>query len=96
MRRSSRRPRLTRCQIGLVEHALRQLTGLPRPGWDSIPIELKPFFENYMEREVWAGALDLSTLQDAAVRLLRDAISRTGLFAEDERAMTSAGFQSQP
>ena len=83
--------KFTSLQIELVEHALRQLAGLPRTGRDSIPIELRPFFENYMEREVWAGVLDLSTLRTAALLLLRDAITRSGIFAEDRRAAFSAG-----
>ena len=81
----------TSLQMQLVEQALRQLVGCPRTGWDSIPIELRPFFETYMGREVWAGVLDLSTLRTAALLLLRDAITRSGFFAEDRRAASSAG-----
>ena len=91
MRQSVRRRGFTPSQIELVEHALRQLAKLPRDGWDSIPIELRPFFENYMEREVWAGVIDLSTLRTAALLLLRDAITRTGVFAQEEKAKFSAG-----
>jgi hypothetical protein len=93
MRQSSRRRSFTPSQIELVEHALRQLTKLPRAGWDSIPIQLKPFFETYMEREVWAGLPDLSTLRAAALMLLRDAITGTGVFAVEERPTCAAGAQ---
>ena len=94
MRKSFRQRTFTPSQIGLVEHALRQIARLPRSGWDSIPIELRPFFENYMEREVWAGGLDLSTLRNAALLLLRDAITRSGVFAEDAGVVLSVGGQS--
>lgn len=94
MRQSIGQTSFTLTQIELVEHSLRQLLRLPRSGWDTIPIELRPFFEHYMEREVWAGALDLSTLPSAALLLLRDAITRTGIFAEDERPKSLAGRQS--
>ena len=95
MRQAFRRTSFTSTQIELVEHALRQLLKLPRSGWDTIPIELRPFFEHYMEHEIWAGALDLSTIRSAALLLLRDAIARSGIFAEDERLKSLAGGQSQ-
>jgi hypothetical protein len=95
MHKSIRRRSFTPIQIELVEHALRQITRLPRSGWDSIPIELRPYFENYMEREVWAGGLDLSTLRNAALLLLRDAITRTGIFADEQRTILSVESRSR-
>ena len=95
MRQSFRRTSFTPGQIELVEHALKQLIKLPKSGWDEIPIELRPFFENYMEREVWAATLDMSTLRTAALMLLRDAIARTGIFAENQREKSRAGGQGQ-
>ena len=75
---------MTQRQIELVEHALRQVTRISRPGWGAIPVDLHPFFEKYMCRDVWTGESDLLTLREAALMIVRDAITRSGEFAGDE------------
>ena len=71
-------------QIELVEHALRQVTGISQSGWHDIPEYLHPFFERHMKSDVWTSRPDLLTLSEAALMILRDAITRTGDFADDE------------
>jgi len=70
--------------IELVEHALRQVTGISRSGWQDIPEYLHPFFARYMNNDVWTDKSDLLTLSEAALMILRDAITRTGEFADAE------------
>jgi hypothetical protein len=74
----------TQTQIDLVEHALRQLTRLSRSTWSGIPRHLHHGFERYMNKDVWTGEPDPLTLSEAALLILRDAITRTGEFADDE------------
>jgi hypothetical protein len=74
----------TPSQIDLLEHALRQITGISRSGWHDIPPYLHPSFERYMSRDVWTGEPDPLTLKEAALMIVRDAISRTGEFSDDE------------
>lgn len=72
---------LSPAQIELLETALRQLTKIPRSGWETIPEAQRRYFAQYMEKEVWAGGVDLMTVRDAALRLIRDAVARTGAFS---------------
>jgi hypothetical protein len=71
-------------KIELLEHALRQLTGISRSGWHDIPQHLHPAFAKYMSKDVWTGESDPLTLSEAALMIVRDAITRTGEFADDE------------
>jgi hypothetical protein len=75
-------PVMTRTQIDLVECALRVLTRVLPLSWDEIPVELHHCFEEYMEKDVWTGEADLQTFREAAVIILRNAITHTGEFAE--------------
>jgi hypothetical protein len=74
----------TQSQIELLEIALRQVTGISHTAWGDIPRHLHPAFEKYMGRDAWAGGPDLFTLSEAALMLVRDAIMRTGDFADLE------------
>jgi hypothetical protein len=74
----------TTCKIELLEHALRQLTGISRSGWHDIPQHLHPAFAKYMDKDVWTGESDPLTLSEAALMIVRDAITRTGEFADDD------------
>jgi hypothetical protein len=74
---------MTPYQVELVECALRQLIRLSRSEWCCIPVELQPSFSRYMSRDVWTGEPDLLTLQDAALLILRDAITRSGEFSSE-------------
>jgi hypothetical protein len=74
----------TQSKSELLEIALRQVTGISHTTWHDIPRHLHPSFEKYMDREVWTGGPDLFTLSEAALMLVRDAIMRTGDFAECE------------
>lgn len=74
----------TPSQVELVEYALRQLTGVSQSGWHDIPQNLHPAFARYMNRDVWTGESDPLTLSEAALLIVRDAITRTGEFADDE------------
>jgi hypothetical protein len=68
-------------QTELVETALHQLAKMDPCGWHEVPELQRPFFAEYMDREVWTGGVDLFTLRDAALMLIRDAIARKGAFA---------------
>ena len=72
-------------QIVLVEHALREITKISPAGWSSIPIHLQAPFTKYMSKDAWTGQPDPATLPDAALMIVRDAISRRGEFATDSR-----------
>jgi hypothetical protein len=74
----------TQGQIELLEHALRQLTGISRSGWHDIPQHLHPAFAKYMSKDVWTGESDPLSLSEAALMIVRDAITRSGEFADDE------------
>jgi hypothetical protein len=74
----------TQGKIELLEHALRQLTGISRSGWPDIPQRLHPAFARYMSKDVWTGEFDPQTLSEASLMIVRDAIMRTGEFADDE------------
>ena len=71
-------------RIELLEHALRQLTGISRSGWHDIPQHLHPAFAKYMSKDVWTGESDPLTLSEASLMIVRDAITRTGVFADDD------------
>jgi len=73
---------MTPHQISLIEHALRQVSRIDQTGWESIPPGLHPSFAKYMCRDVWTGQSDLLTLREAALMIVRDAITRTGEFAD--------------
>jgi hypothetical protein len=75
---------MTPHQISLLEHALRQVSKIEQSGWDAIPMDLHPSFARYMHRDVWTGMCDLLTLREAALMIVRDAITRTGEFAGEE------------
>ena len=72
-------------QIVLVEHALREITKISPAGWCAIPMELQAPFTKYMSKDAWTGQPDPATLADAALMIVRDAISRRGEFATDSR-----------
>ncbi len=75
---------MTQHQISLVEHALRQISKIEQAGWDGIPIDLHASFARYMCRDVWTGHSDLLTLREAALMIVRDAITHTGEFGDEE------------
>jgi hypothetical protein len=75
---------MTHHQISLVEHALRHLSRIEQADWEEIPLELHPSFAKYMCRDAWTGRSDLLTLREAALMILRDAITRTGEFQVEE------------
>ena len=75
---------IAKSKIELLERALRQLTGISRSGWHDIPQHLHPAFGKYMSRDVWTGESDPLTLSVASLMIVRDAIARTGEFADDE------------
>jgi hypothetical protein len=73
---------MTRTQVELVEHALRYLTGIQHDdGWGTITVDLRRIFEKYMRRDCWTGESDLFTLREAALLVVRDAITQSGEFA---------------
>ena len=75
---------MTEHQIALVEHALRQISKIEQSGWDGIPGDLHSSFAKYMCRDVWTGECDLLSLREAALLIIRDAITRTGEFSDEE------------
>ena len=82
MLQSVHSPAMTPTQIQLVEQALRLVAKISPPDWADIPIHLQPCFARYMDREVWVGGPDLLSLSEAALLILRDAITRSGEFTE--------------
>jgi hypothetical protein len=74
---------MTHHQIELVEQALRLLAKISPSDWDEIPRDLRSSFARYMDMDVWTGQSDLFTLRNAALMIVRDAITRTGDFADD-------------
>src|SRR5215467_2484707 len=74
-------------EIELVECALRQVTKMQRSGWDTIPAGLHGYFEEYMSKDVWTGECDPLTLPNAALLIVRDAITRTGTFGDRVRKL---------
>jgi hypothetical protein len=76
-------PTMTSSQTELVETALHQLAKMDPCTWDEIPESQKTYFIQYMDKDVWTGEVDLFTLRDAALLLIRDAIARTGAFAAE-------------
>ena len=75
---------MSRHQISLVEHALRQVSRIEQTSWDAIPMDLHPSFAKYMCRDVWTGQSDLLSLREAVLMIVRDAIMRTGEFGNEE------------
>jgi hypothetical protein len=74
----------TQGQVELLEQALRQVTRISRSSWPDIPRYLHPSFAKYMGKDAWTGESDPLTLSEAALKIVRDAIMRTGEFADDE------------
>jgi|HubBroStandDraft_6_1064221.scaffolds.fasta_scaffold1152008_1 hypothetical protein len=74
----------TQKQVELVEHALRQLTGISRSAWPEVPQYLHPAFARYMSKDAWTGEPDALTLSEAALLIVRDAIMGIGEFGDDE------------
>jgi hypothetical protein len=83
MLRSTYPRNMTPNQVALIEYALRLLAKMSPIGWEGIPVELHQSFSRYMSRDVWTGEPQPLTLRDAALMVLRDAITRTGEFATD-------------
>jgi hypothetical protein len=75
---------MTQRQIELLEDALRVLAKFSQNGWEGVPAQLQPSFARYMSRDCWTGQCDLFDLRQAALMIIRDAIARTGQFADDE------------
>ena len=75
---------MTQQQISLVEHALRQVSKINPVGWEAIPVDLRASFVRYMCRDVWTSQSDLLSLRKAALMIIRDAITRTGEFGNEE------------
>jgi hypothetical protein len=75
---------LSQHQLSLLDHALRELSRIEPVGWGEIPMDLHISFANYMEREPWTGLPDLTTLREAALMIIRDAITHAGEFADDD------------
>ena len=84
---------MTEHQIALVEHALRQICKIEQSGWDDIPVDLHSSFAKYMCRDVWTGECDLLTLREAALMIIRDAITRRGEFSDEE--LLCGGLQAE-
>ena len=74
---------MTQHQVLLVEHALRQVSKIDQSGWEGIPADLHASFGRYMCRDVWTGQSDVLTLRNAALLILRDAITRSGEFRNE-------------
>jgi hypothetical protein len=74
---------MTQHQILLLEHALRQVSKIDQPGWAAIPTQLHPCFAKYMCRDAWTGLSDVLALREAALLIIRDAITRTGEFCDE-------------
>jgi hypothetical protein len=75
---------MTPHQVSLVEYALRQMCRIEDSLWDEIPLDLQASFIRYMGRDVWTGQPDLLSLQESAMLIVRDAITRTGEFGDEE------------
>lgn len=75
---------MTQQQISLVEHALRQVSKINPVGWEAIPVDLRASLVKYMCRDVWTSQSDLLSLRKAALMIIRDAITRTGEFGNEE------------
>lgn len=73
---------MTQVQRDMVECALRILTRASPLPWHDLSHELRRCLEKYMERDVWTGECDLTGIREAALRILRDAITHTGEFAQ--------------
>jgi hypothetical protein len=75
---------MTQRQISLVEYALRQVSRIEESDWDKIPLALHPSFAKYMCRDIWTDQSDPLTLREAALMVIRDAITHTGEFGNEE------------
>jgi hypothetical protein len=74
----------TPSQTELLEHALRLVTGIGPLTWQEIPSHLHHSFAKHMDKDLWTSEVDLLSLSEAAMMILRDAIARTGEFASVE------------
>jgi hypothetical protein len=70
-------------QLALLERALLVLSKIDEGGWNEMPLDLRISFAKYMDFEVWTHLPDLLTLREAALKIVRDAIARTGEFKLD-------------
>lgn len=75
--------RMSRHQLSLLDQALHQLSKIDPTGWDEIPVDQQLSFSRYMEVDAWTGRPDLLTLREAALMIIRDAISRNGEFSDE-------------
>lgn len=83
--------RMSKHQLSLLSQALHQLSKMDPTGWDEIPVDLQLSFAKYMEVDAWTGRPDLLTLREAALMIIRDAISRTGEFSDEAPVIARAG-----
>jgi len=67
-------------QLVLLERSLLILSKLDECGWNEMPLDLRISFAKYMDAEVWTHLPDCLTLREAALKIVRDAIARTGEF----------------
>ena len=82
--------RTSKHQFALLDQALHQLAKIDPPSWEDIPIDVQTSFARYMGVDAWTGRPDLQTLRDAALMIIRDAISRTGEFSDEIPASAGA------
>ena len=68
---SGQRTRAT-SKIELLEHALRQLTGISRSGWHDI-LASSACVRKIRDKDVWTGESDPLTLSEATLMIVRDA-----------------------
>lgn len=83
--------RMSKHQLSLLNQALRQLSRMDPTGWDEIPADLQLSFAKYMDVDAWTGRPDLLTLRQAALMIVRDAISRSGEFSDEAPVIARAG-----
>jgi hypothetical protein len=81
-------------QLALLERALLVLTKLDEGSWSEMPLDLRISFARYMDPEVWTHLPDLLTLREAALKIVRDAIARTGEF--DAKAVGEPSDDAAP
>ncbi len=82
--------RTSKHQFSLLDQALHQLSRIDPPCWDDMPTDLQTSFARYMGVDAWTGRPDLLTLREAALMIIRDAISRTGEFSDEIPASAGA------
>ena len=75
--------RMSKHQLSLLNQALHQLSKIDPTPWDEIPVDLQLSFAKYMGVDAWTGRPDSLTLREAALMIIRDAISRCGEFSDE-------------